>query len=285
MSELSYAERRALPLKQVSDALKAAAPNGMRVGEIADALGRNYVGTLSLVRRMAKRGKIFGVVVLHSAMYFANEADRDALSTGDLLKDRAPLQTKIIAFVSTCRLGASQRHIRTALGISQELCTPMCASMVRKTKRMFACGPLMFRRYFADKEHMESVEAETLADIERERDESTKAAIEARRTRQREAYRAEVALKPKRAPAKKKEPKPKASKAGHSDFAANTFQKRTAPKAPPKPVGPAIVPDHVKVQVIPGFSRGRFEVTEAPPLFSLVGIGRDVNTGRAWGQP
>lgn len=283
MTTLTYAERRALPLKQVIDALKAKAPNGMRVAELAEALGRHYVGTLSLVRRMAKRGEIFGVVVLHSAMYFAYAADRDALSTGDLLRDRAPLQTRIIDFVASCRLGANQSQIRTALGISQQLCTPMCASMVRKTQRLFACGPLMYRRYFADEAYMESVEAETLVDIERERDESTKAAIEARRTRQREAYRAESALKPKRAPAKKKAPK--ASKAGHSDFATNTFQKRTAPKAPPKPIGPAIIPAHVKVQVIPGFTRGRFEVTEAPPLFSLVGIGRDVNTGREWGQP
>lgn len=273
---MTYSERRAQSRLAVESALKACAPNGMTVREMAAHTGRHYVALLSLMRRMCKSGQLHCVIRDHSGIFFANAADRDACRPDANLRKIAPLQIRVLEFVSTIRLGATQRQIRAALGINNDLCTATCVTMTVKTKRMYSIGPAMRKRYFPSMEALEAVKDEALADIEREAAAMRQVVIETRRQRDRDRYWAKIG---DRKPKAKKIKVAVVKKAPVVKAAPVTIQ-----KAAQMAQGPAIIPPHVKVQVIPGFTRGRFEVTEAPKLFALVGIGRDIETGRAWGQ-
>lgn len=87
----------------------------------------------------------------------------------------------------------------------------------------------------------------------------------------------------------KKPPKPPKSepweKMAKTTWANAANRRMNKGKAMPAKDGEAVIPSHVKVQKLPGFTEDtRFK---ADPNaygcgFSAVGIGRDVETGRAW---
>lgn len=298
--------------------LRAVAPKGMTKMEIVAITGQHPKAFQSMAFSTAKRGLIHLRDFGRAAYYFANKADAEAM-TADEIPGRefsaktAPQQWAVAEVARAHRLGATQAQLVAGTGIAGPLVLATITAM-RPLGRIFSIGTPCHLRYFADEATMRAAEAEVLQEIAAERkqakelkkakkrawhNEKRAPMLKAKRLAERQASPPKEP-KPARPPKEPKPPKlakppkevkvrppkpPKAAKPTHSEFAAATFAKRTAPKPPPKPSGPIVIPPHVKVQVCPGFTRSRFEVTEAPRLFSLVGIGRDVNTGRAWGQP
>lgn len=193
------------------------------------------------------------------------------------------LTEQIIAMASTAA-GASLAEIKTALDRSDPTIGVMVSSLV-KAARLTPAGTQGRWRYFADPAHAEAA-APRLA----EQDAAHRAEVDARRKAREEAKNAarralteqrRLELERNKPPKAERKPRKKRER----PFDARMFP---APVAIAKPAirQQIVMPPGIKVQKGPSYTHDpRFQCGPSERVvgpFSLVGIGRDVTTGKAW---
>ena len=172
--------------------LLEAAPAGKTRPEVSSALGMKKAAACSAIVRALRNGRIFAIKGHGTALYFARKEDADRMDIGEFVKSRvnvltptrSPLQFAIAEHCKTRVFGATQLQIRQAVGVGRDLLTTVVACMVRD-KRLFAVGPVVWRRYFETAERAEQMREETLVSIDAERAASK---IDQRERRQRYSH-------------------------------------------------------------------------------------------------
>ncbi|HSC06808.1 MAG TPA: hypothetical protein VLD59_08275 [Steroidobacteraceae bacterium] len=274
------------------EALRAAAPGGLDRQKMA-AMGLPRGGYLSSLLKLAQEaGTVFNKRYGGLSLYFASRADAEAFDPTEALHawhmarasdaQRAPLQHAVLAAVRGApRLGIASKDIREAVGADADSVIVTISAMVGAGK-ILSVGPPMWRRYFADQAQMLDVMNETLDDIEAARKASRDAARQATRIRERGYKRIKhakiVASRPPKPPTdpKLRKPPKKKTKAAKPQQALIPESSGVVIRPPKKTMkdAQAIIPPHVKLQVIPGFERFCKQPKVTVGLFSSLGVGR-----------
>lgn len=303
MSHLRAAAPGGLSIKQAADKL------GTEYLTAASLISHAHGGR-------SKSGKVYHRREGHCGLYFADAADAEAFDMKAYAAaefavprpSRAPQQTVIWEFVAGFERGATQEQIRRHAGLTVDQATAVIAQM-GKTGRLTAIGPHCWKRYFTDAVKAQDLAPSILAEIAQTRAEN-KAASLARKNAEKRARWAETAhlRPPKPCGRPKREKVAKDQEAYRQKYRLDpTKVKKVVRKGPegqpvvkiviPKPPRPmvtlsacaawmakkkppdvpATIPDHVKVQVCPGY---RGDVRYLPQTdrviggFATMGIGR-----------
>ena len=286
-------------LPAVVEMFRSVAPAGLTIQQAADRIGVPYNTITQLVSR-AVRGatrdvRLYKTRCGHSVLYFAYQADAEAfdikayhaaqfVTNGE---KRSPLQTRIYRFLDECPKGADAEailtHISQESGKRVEHVRTVVSEMV-KYGRIVGIGPNNWKRYFAaEKVPDEAGRAVVAAEIEAYRKASKDAYRERENARKRMKNAAKRDAMPKRA---KPVVKIKSQEPRRNGFMLSPKVPRPSVMLSPAAVRmlkkqipdvPAIIPDHVKVQVCPGY---RGDIRYLPQTdrviggFATMGIGR-----------
>ena len=285
-------------LQAVIDLFRAIAPAGLTIQQTAERLGFSYNTVTQLMSR-AERGIARGVKLYktrrgHSVVYFANECDAKAfdikayhaaqfVANGEA---RSPLQARIYRYLAGLPNGACSKdiaaYISESSGKSVAHVTTVVAEM-NKIGRIVGIGPNNWKRYFAAEiAPDDAARAVILEQIEATRKANKLASRNHANERKKMTDAARRASRPKPAPKPAKVAKEKrrdgfmlSPKAPRPSVMLSNAAVRMLKRQIPD--GPATIPDHVKVQVCPGY---RGDVRYLPQTdrviggFATMGIGR-----------
>lgn len=298
---------------QLMALVRAAAPGGVSVKQVADALETDYRAAASLVSHAhggrSKTLKLHHRRAGNCGLYFEDEALADAFDMKEYAAaifatptpTRAPMQARIHEFVTAQSRGATQEQIRKHIGCAMDLSTVVISRMV-KNGRLIAIGPNCWKRYFTSSETVAAIGADVLAEIERTRADNRADTRTKKNEAKRKKWAASAAQRP---PKPVKQPKRPVTRDPTEQWRKFMIEPRygkkkaspeqarreipgvalLAPQAPNKaPVKikrrndahiEPFIPPHVKVQECPGY-RGdvRFMLDRVDGEFASMGIGR-----------